>query len=154
MGLWKSFYISCKSVFLYFLIKSSFEIFYILFSYVFLCIFVVNNFAKLEGTFISDLVLFFSWTFFVPQMVKNLPAMQETCVQSLAWEDPLEKGMATHSSILVWRILRTKEPGSLQSMVLQTVRHDWATKGSTILSLEKSRLKYTYTHAYTPTVIF
>ena len=47
----------------------------------------------------------------VAQMVKNLPAMQETQVQSPGWEDPLEKGMATHSSILAWRIPRTEEPG-------------------------------------------
>ena len=58
------------------------------------------------------------------QMVKNLPARQETQVQSLGWEDPLEKGMATHSSILAWRIPRTEEPGGLQSMELQRVRHD------------------------------
>ena len=49
----------------------------------------------------------------VAQMVKNLPAMQETCVQSLGWEDPLEEGMATHSSILAWRIPRTEEPSAL-----------------------------------------
>ena len=49
-------------------------------------------------------------------MVKNLPTMQETLVRSLGWEDPLEKGMATHSSILVWRIPWTEEPGELQSM--------------------------------------
>ena len=54
----------------------------------------------------------------VAQMVKNLPAMQETQVQSLGWEDPLEKGMATHSSILAWRIPWTEEPGGLQSMEL------------------------------------
>ena len=58
------------------------------------------------------------------QMVKNLPAVQETCIQSLGWEDPLEKGMATHSSILVWRIPWTEDPGGLQSMGLQKVRHD------------------------------
>ena len=52
----------------------------------------------------------------VAQMVKNLPAMQKTWVQSLGQEDPLEKGMATHSSILAWRILWTQEPGGLQSM--------------------------------------
>ena len=49
-------------------------------------------------------------------MVKNLPAMQKTRVQSLGWEDPLEKGMATHSSILAWRVSWTEEPGGLQSM--------------------------------------
>ena len=57
-------------------------------------------------------------------MVKNLPAMQETWVQSLSWEDPLEKGMATHSNILAWRIPLTEEPGELQSKLLQRVGHD------------------------------
>ena len=51
----------------------------------------------------------------VPQPVKIVPAMQETWVQSLGWEDPLEKEMATHSSILAWEILWTEEPGGLQS---------------------------------------
>ena len=51
-----------------------------------------------------------SWAFLVAQIVKNLPAMQETWVQSLGWEDPLEKGTATYSSILAWRIPRTEEP--------------------------------------------
>ena len=50
------------------------------------------------------------------QLVRNLPAMQETQVQSLGWEDPLEKVMVTHSSILAWRFPRTEEPGCLQSM--------------------------------------
>ena len=59
----------------------------------------------------------------VAQMVKNLPAMQETQVQSLDQEDPLEKGMGTHSSILAWRIPWTEEPGGLQSMGSQRVRH-------------------------------
>ena len=60
----------------------------------------------------------------VAQMVKYPPAMQETQVQSLGQEDPLEKGMATQSSILVWRIPWTEEPGRLQSMGSQKVRHD------------------------------
>ena len=55
----------------------------------------------------------------VAQSVKNLPAVQETRVQSLGWEDPLEKEMATHSSILAWRISWTEEPGGLQFMGLQ-----------------------------------
>ena len=55
--------------------------------------------------------------------VKNLPAMQETQVRSLGWEDPLEKGMATHSSILAWEIPWTEEPGRLQSVGLQRVGH-------------------------------
>ena len=58
------------------------------------------------------------------QTVENLPAMQETPVQSLDQEDPLEKGMATHSSILAWRIPWTEEPGRLQSMESSRVRHD------------------------------
>ena len=58
------------------------------------------------------------------QMVKNLPAMQETQVLSLSREDPLEKGMATHSSILAWRIPQTEEHGRLQSMGLQGVGHN------------------------------
>ena len=58
------------------------------------------------------------------QTVKNLPAMQETWIQSLAQEDPLEKGVASHCSILAWRIPWTEEPGGLQSMGLQRVRHD------------------------------
>ena len=57
-------------------------------------------------------------------MVKNLPAVRETGVRSLGQEDPLEKGMATHSSILAWRIPCTEEPGGLQSMGLQRVGHD------------------------------
>ena len=60
----------------------------------------------------------------VAQMVVNLPAMQKTQVQSLGQKDPLEKGMATHSSILAWRIPWTEEPGGLQSMGLQRVGHD------------------------------
>ena len=57
-------------------------------------------------------------------MVKSLPAMRETCVLSLGREDPLEKEMATHSSILAWEIPRTEKPGRLQSMGLQRIRHD------------------------------
>ena len=57
-------------------------------------------------------------------MVQNLPVMQETQVQALGWEDPLEKGMATHSGILTWRLPWTEEPGRLQSMGLQRVRHN------------------------------
>ena len=63
----------------------------------------------------------------VAQMVKNPPAMQETCVQSLGWEDPLEKGTANYSSILAWRIPWTEEPSRLQSMGLPRVGHNWAT---------------------------
>ena len=67
------------------------------------------------------------WVSLMAQMVKNLPAMRETLVRSLGWEDPLEKGMATQSRILAWRIPWTEEPGGLQSMESQRIRHDWAT---------------------------
>ena len=60
----------------------------------------------------------------VVQTVTNLVAMWETWIRSLGQEDPLEKGMATHSSILPWRVPWTEEPGGLQSMGLQIVRHD------------------------------
>ena len=58
------------------------------------------------------------------QMVKNLPTVQETCVRSLGWEDPLEEGMAMYSSILAWRIPWTEEPGGLKPMGLQRLGHD------------------------------
>ena len=61
------------------------------------------------------------------QKVNNLPAMHETQVWTLGWEDPLEKEMATHSNILAWKIPWTEEPGRLQFMGSQKVRHDWAT---------------------------
>ena len=64
------------------------------------------------------------WASLVAQRVKHLPAMQETWVQSLGQEDPLEKEMATHSSTLAWRIPWTEEPGGLQSTGSQRVRHD------------------------------
>ena len=69
-------------------------------------------------------VLYLSGASLVAQMVKNLPAMWETRVRSLGWEDPMEKGMATRSSILAWRIQWIEEPGGLQSMGSQTVGHD------------------------------
>ena len=61
-------------------------------------------------------------------MVKTLPAMQEDCVQSQIWEDPLEMEMANHSSILAWEIPWAQEPGRLQSMGLQRVGHDLVTE--------------------------
>ena len=68
------------------------------------------------------------WTYsLVAQRLKCLPAMWETRVQSLGQEDPLEKEMAAHSSILAWRIPWMEEPGGLQSMGSRRVRHDWAT---------------------------
>ena len=65
------------------------------------------------------------------ETVKNMPAMWETWVQSLGLEDPLAKGMATHSSILAWRIPWTEEPGGLQSMGSQKIEHDLATNTRT-----------------------
>ena len=89
----------------------------------------------------------YSWASLVTQMVKTLPAMQETWFWSLDWEDPLEKGTATHSSILAWRIPWTKEPGTLQSMGLQRVRHDWVTfsfiYGYCLSLLSKSKIHVT-----------
>ena len=67
------------------------------------------------------------------QVVKNLPAMQETQVRSLGWEDPLEKGMATYSRILAWRIPWTEESEGLQSMWSQKIGHDWVTNTFTLL---------------------
>ena len=64
-----------------------------------------------------------SWASLVAQLVKNPPAMQETWVQSLCWEDPLDKGKATPSRILAWRIPWTEEPGSLWSIGSQRVGH-------------------------------
>ena len=66
-------------------------------------------------------------TSLIAQMVKNLPATRETRVQSLGQEDPLEKEMATHSSILAWRLPWTEEPSRLKSMGSQRAGHDWAT---------------------------
>ena len=62
--------------------------------------------------------------FLAAQTVKNAPAMRETWIRSLGWEDPLEKGMATQSSSLAWRIPWTEEPGGLQSMGSQRLGHD------------------------------
>ena len=70
----------------------------------------------------------------VAQMVKNLPTMQETRVWFLDQEDPLEKGLATHSSIFAWRILWTEEPGKLQSMGSQRVGHNWATNTFSLIA--------------------
>ena len=76
----------------------------------------------------------------VAQMVKNLPATQETWVWSLGGEDPLEKEMATHSSILAWRIPWTEEPGGLQSMGSQRVGLDWVTDTFTLTHIGEDHL--------------
>ena len=84
-----------------------------------------NKRSKQRGlycTFIDRMML-------MAQGVKKPPAMQETQVQSLGWEDPQEEEMATHSSILSWKISWTEEPGGLQSMGSQRVRHDWVCAG-------------------------
>ena len=73
------------------------------------------------------------------QRLKCRPAMRETWVWSLGWEDPLEKEMATHSSILAWRIPWTEEPGGLQSMGLLGVGHDWATSLSLFIFMHWRR---------------
>ena len=83
-------------------------------------IFKYNTLSKIEYTIIFKASL-------VAQMVKSLPAMQETQVQSLGLEDPLEKEMATHSSTLAWRIPWTEQPGKTQSTELQRVGHKWVT---------------------------
>ena len=70
------------------------------------------------------LIIAYFGTSLVAQMVKNLPLMQKAQVQSLGLEDPLERGMETHSSVLAWRIPWTEEPGELSSMGLQRVGHD------------------------------
>ena len=75
------------------------------------------------------------------QVVKNLPTMQETWVWSLGKEDPLEKGMATHSSILAWRTPCTEEPGRLQSMGSQRAGHDWTTHTDYIQPIWGKNLK-------------
>ena len=91
------------------------------------------------------------------QIVKNLPAMQDTWVQSQGWKDPLEKGMATHSSILAWRIPWTEEPGRLQSMGSQRVRHDWATKTFTLhkdIQLEREVYSFSWSTFWSKKVFF
>ena len=80
------------------------------------------------GDGFSSIMIINIWASLVAQPVKNPPAMQEIWVWSLGWEGPLEKGMATHSSILAWRIPWTEEPGGLQFMGLQKVGYERAIK--------------------------
>ena len=82
-------------------------------------------------TFSHYILPTYYWTSLVAQLVKNLPAVLETWVQSLGCEDPLEKGMATHCSMLAWRIPWTEESCGLQSMGLQRVRHNCVTNAFT-----------------------
>ena len=91
---------------------------------------ILSEASHRKATFVSSLLLNSrcingTWASLIAQLVKNLPAMQETPVWFLGQKDPLEKGKATHSSSLTWRI-----PWTIQSMVLQRVRHDWATFSS------------------------
>ena len=85
------------------------------------------------------------WASLMAQMVKNLPAVGETQVWSLDWEDPLEKGLATHASILAWRISWTLETGGLQAMELQWVKYDCVTNTHTWTFT----YIYIYIHIYT-----
>jgi len=84
----------------------------------------------IRGSLAYVIDLHYSRAALMAPMVKNLLLVLENPVWSLGWEDPLEKGMATHSSILVWRLLRAEEPCRLWFMMSQTVGHDWATNTS------------------------
>ena len=84
----------------------------------------MENFTCKAPTSVLAEVLLAFWVSLMAQMVKNLPAMQETQVQSLGWEDPLKNRMATHSRTLAWIISWREEPGRLQSMGSQTVGHN------------------------------
>ena len=92
-----------------------------------------------------DYLLQCSWASLVAHLVKNLPAMWETWVPPLGWKDHLEKGMATHSSILARRIPRTEEPGGLQSMGSQRAGPDLANNNSNgILFLKKIKTVFSF----------
>ena len=84
----------------------------------------------------------------VAQLVKNPPEMWETWVCSLDWDDPLEEGMATHSSILAWRIPWAEESGGLQSMESHRVGHDWVTKHSTAQHLLRELTLSSYKYVF------
>ena len=106
-----------------------------MYGFIFVCMYIYQPFLYICVSMYLSI-----WASLVAQIVKNLPAMQETWVQSLGWEDPMEKGMAIHSSILAQRIPCTGESGELQFMGLQRVRHDWMT--------------ITHTHTHTHTSIY
>ena len=84
----------------------------------------VKNIPAMQETWVRSLGWKDPLTSLVAQTEKRLPAVRETRVRSLGWEDPLEKEMETHSSTLAWKIPWTEEPGGLQSMGSQRVRHD------------------------------
>ena len=94
----------------------------------------IFNGSDREGPSILGHVFIFcgSRASLVALMIKNLPSIWETWIWSLGQKDPLEKGMATYSSILSWRIPWTEEPGRLQSRGSQRIRHDWATNAFTV----------------------
>ena len=127
----KSFYSAILSLSLYKLLYKHYRTVYI-----FVIPFLVQQYGlffwdvsvwQISRTSFKVLQDFSRWGFLVAQTVKRLSAMQETRVQSLGWEDPLEKEMATHSSTLAWKIPWTEEPDRLQSTGSQRVRHDWTT---------------------------
>ena len=88
-----------------------------------------------DGNGLNNALLMSTKGFLGGSVVKNLPTKQETQVWSLGWEDPLKKEMAIHSNILAWRIPWTKEPGRLQYMALQRIRHDWAPKSFSFMPI-------------------
>ena len=91
-----------------------------------------GGFYSFDYVFRSDEARWYFSKCLVAQLVKNPPAMQEMWIRFFGQKDPLEKGMATHSRILAWRIAWAEEPGGLQSMGSQRVRHDWATNTSSL----------------------
>ena len=84
----------------------------------------------------------FYWASLMAQMVKNPPATWETQFWSLSWEDPLEKGMATHSSILAWRIPKTEKPGRLRAMGSQRVEHNWVNNTNTFSAYKNQKTSF------------
>ena len=102
-----------------------------IYKYICPCLFKLSTPTKLSNDkrtlFCGSSKCFFCGTSLVAQMVKRLSTMQETRVWALGWEDPLEKEMAIHSSTIAWKIPWTEEPGRLESMGSQRVRHDWET---------------------------
>ena len=112
-------------------------------SYTYVCI-NMYSFLKAFSSIIAYYKIVSRVAFLMAHMVKNLPAIWKTQVWSLRWKDPLERGMATHSSILAWRIPWTEETGGLQSMGLQRVRHDWATNTFTFPVLYSRSLLVIY----------
>ena len=95
---------------------------------------ILKNLCPMDKSKMLWWILFKKYDPLVAQMVKYLPAVQETRIWFMGWEDALEKGIATHLSILAWRIPGTEEPGGLQFMESQRAGHDWATSAFTFFS--------------------